>query len=78
MKIWKEKSNETFISFKKNENHNKGAAMKKSATIFLIFLLTGIIFPQEIKWYKGSLEEIKTEAKKQNKMILIVFSTKSG
>ena len=52
--------------------------MKKTISIFFIILLTGVCFPQEIKWFDGTIDEAKVEAQKQNKYILIDFFSKSG
>lgn len=52
--------------------------MKKLISVTFIFLLTAIAFPQEIKWFGGTFEEAKIEARKTGKNIIIEFFTGSG
>lgn len=47
-------------------------------TVAVLFLLISSVFPQGVDWFKGNLDEAKTEAQKAGKLILLDFSQKSG
>lgn len=52
--------------------------MKKAISVLFIVLLFFAGFSQEVKWFDGSFDEAKAEAKKTDKLILIDFFSGSG